>query len=157
MSYYFVGPWTAARRLLCPWDFPGNNTGVGCHFLLQRIFLIQGSKRVNCIGRWFLYLCHQGCPHGVNEKKVKVKSFNCVWLFATPWTVAHQAPSSMEFSRQGYWSGLPFPSPGDLPDRGIDPGSPTLQANAFTVSATRVAQVYTIYLISGGGKIHGFS
>ena len=45
----------------------------------------------------------------------------------TPWTVAHQAPLSMEFSRQGYWSGLPWPSPGDLPDPGIKPGSPKLQ------------------------------
>ena len=46
--------------------------------------------------------------------------------FATPWTVAHQAPLSMGFSRQEYWSGLPFPSPGDLPDSGIEPRSPTL-------------------------------
>ena len=46
----------------------------------------------------------------------------------TPWTIAHQAPLSMGFSRQEYWSGLPFPSPGDLPDAGIEPGSPTLQA-----------------------------
>ena len=45
---------------------------------------------------------------------------------ATPWTVACQAPLSMGFSRQEYWSGFPFPSPGDLPDQGIDPGSPAL-------------------------------
>ena len=45
-----------------------------------------------------------------------------------PWTVAHQAPLSVEFSRQEYWSGLPFPSPGDLPNPGIKPGSPSLQA-----------------------------
>ena len=53
-------------------------------------------------------------------------------LFATPWTVAHQAPPSMGFSRQEYWSGLPFPSPGDLPDPGIEPRSPALQADALT-------------------------
>ena len=47
---------------------------------------------------------------------------------AIPWTVAHQAPLSTEFSRQEYWSGMPFPSPGDLPDPGIKPGSPALQA-----------------------------
>ena len=64
--------------------------------------------------------------------KVKVKSLNRVQLFATPWTVAHQAPLSMGFSRQEYWSGLPFPSPGDLPDPGIEPRSPTLQADALT-------------------------
>ena len=48
--------------------------------------------------------------------KVKVKSLSRVRLFATSWTVAHQAPPSMGFSRQEYWSGFPFPSPGDLPD-----------------------------------------
>ena len=48
----------------------------------------------------------------------------------TPWTVAHQAPQSMEFSRQEHWSGLPCPSPGDLPNPGIEPGSPALQADS---------------------------
>ena len=66
-------------RLLCPWDSPGKNTGVGCHFLLQ------------CI-------------------KVKVKSLSRVQLLATPWTAAYQAPLSMGFSRQEYWSGVPLPS-----------------------------------------------
>ena len=65
-----------------PWDSPGKNTGVGCHFLLQ------------CM-KW----------------KVKVKSLSRVWLLATPWTVAYQAPPSMGFSRQEYWSGVPLPSP----------------------------------------------
>ena len=66
-------------RLPGPWDFPGKNTGVGFHFLLQ-------------------------C------RKVKVKSFTCVRLLANPWTAAYQAPPSMEFSRQEYWSGVPLPS-----------------------------------------------
>ena len=61
-----------------------------------------------------------------------VKSLSRVRLFATPWTVAYQAPPSTGFSRQEYWSGLPFPSPGDLPNPGIEPGSPTLQADALT-------------------------
>ena len=112
-------------RLPHPWGSPGKNTGVGCHFLLQ------------CI-------------------KVKVKSLSRVRLFATSWTAAYQAPPSMGFSRQEYWSGLPFslqsrpilynpmdcspagssahgilqtriwsglsyPSPGDLPDPRIKP------------------------------------
>ena len=64
--------------------------------------------------------------------KVKVKSLSHLQLFATPWTVAHQAPPSMGFSRQEYWSGLPFPSPGDLTDPGIEPRSPLLQADALT-------------------------
>ena len=71
-------------RLPCPWDSQGKNTGVGCHFLLQ------------CM------------------TKVKVKSFSRVRLSATPWTVAHQAPPSMGFSRQEYWSGVPLPSPSPL-------------------------------------------
>ena len=58
--------------------------------------------------------------------KVKVKSLSHVLLFAAPWTLAYQAPLFMGFSRQEYWSGLPFPSPGDLPNPGIKPGSPTL-------------------------------
>ena len=60
-------------------------------------------------------------------QKVKwseVKSLSHVRLFATPWTVAYQAPQSMRFSRQEYWSGLPFPSPGDPPDPGSNPGLP---------------------------------
>ena len=64
--------------------------------------------------------------------KVKVKSLSRVRLFETPWTVAYQAPLSMGFSRLEYWSGLPFPSPGDLPDPGIEPWSPALQADALT-------------------------
>ena len=63
--------------------------------------------------------------------KVKVKSLSRVQLFATPWTVAYQTPLSMGFSRQECWSGLPFPSPGDLPNPGIDPRSPALQADAL--------------------------
>ena len=66
-----------------------------------------------------------------NRNNVKVRVLSRVQLFVTPWTVAHQAPPSMEFSRQEYWSGLPFPSPGDLPDPGIKPGSPALQADAL--------------------------
>ena len=61
----------------------------------------------------------------------KVKSLSCVRLFGTPWTIAHQAPPSTEYSRQEYWSGLPFPSPGDLPDPGIEPRCPPLQVDAL--------------------------
>ena len=58
-------------------------------------------------------------------------SFSCVQIFVIPWTVALQAPLFMEFSRQEYWSGLPFPSPGDLPDPGIESMSPVLQADSL--------------------------
>ena len=63
---------------------------------------------------------------------LKVKSLSFVPFFATPWTVAYQAPTSMGFSRQEYWSGLPFPSPGDLPYPGIEPRSPAFQADPLT-------------------------
>ena len=63
-----------------------------------------------------------------------VKSLSHEGFFATPWTVASQAPPSMGFSRQEYWSGLPFPFPGGLPreDPEIEPGSPTLEADTLT-------------------------
>ena len=64
------------------------------------------------------------------ERKI-VKSLSCVQLFATPWTIAYQAPLSMGFSRWDYWSVLPFPSSGDLPNPGVKPGSPALQADAL--------------------------
>ena len=59
------------------------------------------------------------------------QSLSHVQLLVTPWTIAHQAPLSMRFSRQEYWSGLPFPSLGDLPNPGIKPRSPALQADSF--------------------------
>ena len=90
-------------RLPRPWDSPGKNTGVGCHFLLHA-------------WKW----------------KVKVKSFSHVQLSVTPWTAPHQAPPSMGFSRQEYWSGVPLPSPGDLPDPGTEPRSPALAGRFFT-------------------------
>ena len=68
-----------------PWDSPGKNTGVGCHFLLQ--YMKVKSER---------------------------KSLSRVRLFATPWTTAYQALPSMGFSRQEYWSGVPLPSPGQI-------------------------------------------
>ena len=65
---------------------------------------------------------------GEERKKDSPKSYPTL---ATPWTVACQAPLSVGFSRQEHWSGLPFPSPGGLPNPGIEPRSPTLQADAL--------------------------
>ena len=67
----------------------------------------------------------------LGESKEKAKSLSRVRLFAIPWTVAYSAPPSMGFSRQEYWSGLPFPSPGDLPDPGIEPGSSPIVGRCF--------------------------
>ena len=79
-----------------------------------------------------LQILHNGIVYfSKKDSKSEVKSLSHVRLFATPWSVAHQAPLSMGFSRQEYWSGLPFPSTGDLPDPGIEPGSPALQTDAL--------------------------
>ena len=102
-----------------------------CHFLLQEIFLTQVSNHVSSIGRQIIYYWATRKARLLTIVIVIMKSLSRVRLVATPWTVANQAPPSMGFSRQEYWSGLPFPSPGDLPDPGIEPGSPALWADAL--------------------------
>ena len=77
------------------------------------------------------------------QKKVKLLSH--IGLFATPWTIAYKASPSMGFSRQEYWSLLPFPSPEDLPDQGIEPmspASPALAGRFFTTSTTGEAHCH---------------
>ena len=81
--------------------------------------------------------------------------FSCIRLFVTPWTVARQTPLSMGFSRQEYWSGLPFLSPGDLPYPGIEPGSltsPALAGGFFTASATWEASMESEFFRSQCGE-----
>ena len=73
-------------------------------------------------------LCIHRVSHRVKDHESEVAQ-SCPTL-CDPWTVVGQAPPSTGFSRQEYWSGLPFPSPGDLPDSGIRPGSPALQADS---------------------------
>ena len=109
-----------------PSEPPGKpkNTGVGSLTLLQRNSWPRNRTRVSRIAGRFSTIELQEKPFML--VKVRVKSLNLVRLFVTPWSVAHQAPLSMGFSKQEYWSGLPFPSPGDLSDPGIEPGSPTL-------------------------------
>ena len=80
---------------------------------------------------YLLYLTSIDCIYRL-LCSIWVKSLSRVQLFATLWIVAYQPALSIGFSRQEYWSGLPFPSPGDLPEPGIEPGSPTLQADALT-------------------------
>ena len=79
----------------------------------------------------FPFSCFSPSSEFLHIASSEVKSFSRVRLFATPWTVAYHAPPSMGFSRQEYWSGLPFPSPEDLPNPGIKPGSPALQTDAL--------------------------
>ena len=125
-------PWAVAHQAPLSLSFIGKNTGVGCHFQLQRISPIEGSSQ--SLEHWqadSLPLSHQGSPFLPSVQFSSVQLLSRVRLFATAWTVAHQASPSMLFSRQEYWSGLPFPSPRDLSDPGIEPGSPTLQADSL--------------------------
>ena len=97
---------------------------------------------------WILFALARG--HNIHCYEIshvwsEVKSLSHVRLFATPWTVACQAPLSMGFSRQEYWSGLPFPSPGDLPNPGIEPGSPALEVDALTSEPPGKHHMCTIY------------
>ena len=118
-------------RLLCPWDSPGKNKVMGCLPSSRGSFQPRDQTRISygsCIAGRFFTAEPPGKP---GNKSRKVKSLSRVRLFATPWTVAYQAPLSMGFSRQGCWSGLPFPSPGDLPNPGIKSRSPALQADAL--------------------------
>ena len=101
------------------------STGVGSLSLLQRIFPTQELSQGLLHCTWILYpLSYEG-----STTVSSVKLLSRVRLSAIPRTVAYQAPPSMEFSRQEYWSGLPFPSPGDLPDPGIEPRYPALRAD----------------------------
>ena len=71
----------------------------------------------------FLLLPFQEIRNRLRKELIDCALLSCTQLFVIPWTVAHQAPLSVEFSRQKYWSGLPFPPPGDLPNPGIEPKS----------------------------------
>ena len=95
-------------------------SGLHVLFLILEMFTFSALNTTSAVG--FL----------VVTLHCEVKSLSGVRLFATPWTVAYQASPSMGFSRQDYWSGLPFPSPGDLPNQGIEPGSPALEAGTLT-------------------------
>ena len=79
-------------------------------------------------------------------KEKKAKSLSHVQLFAIPWTVAYQTPLAREFFWQEYWSGLPFPPPGDLPNSGIEPRYPTWQADALQSEPQGVRKRYNILL-----------
>ena len=106
-------------------------------FITLIILLISSSFDIShlTVITLILYFSSNSAKYG------EVRSLSHVRPFATPWTVAHQAPLSMGFSRQEYWSGLPCIAPGDLPDPGIEPRSPTLQADALTSAAAAAAKL----------------
>ena len=109
--------------------------------LSSKLFMVTWYAAVHGVAKgeawlsnWTTFLVKNLSNHHYSNKerkKVKVKLLRHVRLFATSWPVAHQAPPSTGFSRQEYWRELPFPSPGDLPDPGIEPVSPALQADAL--------------------------
>ena len=102
-----------------PFPFPGNLPDPG---------IKPGSPALQA---YSFCLSHQGSPYRIVKAKEKVKSLSRVQFFAILGTAAYQAPPSMGFSRQEYWSGVPFPSPGDLPNPGIKPRFPELQTDAL--------------------------
>ena len=116
------------RRTLCQLSYQGSLTkqaGASSCFVIVWHWVDSGWDVIFSILRQSL--------RAMVERKVSewAKSLSRVRLFATPWTVTYQASPSMVFSRQEYWNGLPFPSPGDLPDPGIEPGSPALPTDAL--------------------------
>ena len=94
---------------------------------------ISVSVKIKDLERLRINLINISEEKNLTQVYKSVKSLSRVRLFAIPWTVAHQTPLSMGFPRQEYWSGLQFPSPGDPPDPGIQPGSPESQVDFFTI------------------------
>ena len=117
---------------LCPWNFPGKSTGVGCHFLLQGIFLTQGSNPGLLHCTQILYHWATREAHSIYKESESEVTQSCPTLCNPMGSSLHQAPPSMGFSGQEYWRGLPFPSPGNLPNPGIKPRSSALRAAALT-------------------------
>ena len=126
----------------CELNFSTNNWRLTCFQVplfeigVNEIYLFKlGSESLPFCNFSFHYIPQDFCWGQVSVTTAEafwkwcaheVKLLSRVRLFETSWTVAYQDPQSIGFSRQEYWSGLPFPSPGDLPDAGIEPGSPTL-------------------------------
>ena len=122
----FVTPWTVTRQAPLSMGLSMQEYWVGCYALLQGIFLTQGlNLRFLNWQADSLPLSHLGSPP-IRLLLLLLSHFSCVWLSGTLGTIARQAPLSMGFFRQEYWSRLPFPSPGDVPP-GIEIMSLALQ------------------------------
>ena len=133
-------------RLPRPWDSPGKNTGVGCHFLLQCMKVKSESEVVQSyptLSDPMDYSLPGSSVHGIFPGKSTGVGCHCLLLLllfsecptlATPWFVACQAPLSMGFLRQKDWSGLSFPYPEDFPDPRSEPLSPALQVDSSLLS-----------------------
>ena len=122
----FATPWTVAYQAPPSMGFSRQEYWSGLPFPPPgNLYTQEFNPRL-------LFLLHWQVSSLPLKVKVKVKLLSRVRLLATPWTAAYQVPPPMGFSRQEYWSGLPFPSPGDLPDPGIEPRSPALESDALT-------------------------
>ena len=112
----------------------------------KRLMTTGREERTTKVNPWVTGCSHFPNSHveslssGISESESEVKLLSRAWLFATPWTVAHQAPLSMGFSRQESWSGLPFSPPGDLTNPGI---KPAFNGRFFTVWVSREALNYS--------------
>ena len=123
-------------------------------FLLCCVFIHHFIKF--CVSFVCIYACTYKCNILLyiikfNYVKWKCSSLSHVWLLVIPWTVAHQVPLSMEFSRQEHWSGLPFPSPGDLPNPGIENLISCISGeffNRLSHSLSNCYQIYYFYVVS---------
>ena len=144
---HFVGCASVVALLVCLFAFLVWSSYLGCAGWIDSLTSLFHADDGNpltgeCMGSSFgplavgmaIPLCFK--PRTVLRAFIvsKVKLLSRVWLFVTPWTVAYQAPLSMGFSRQEYWSGLPFPSPGDLPNPGIEPWSPAFRQTLYRMS-----------------------
>ena len=102
---------------------------------------------------WYLSVCVTSFPHkhtNLDSDGICVcQSLSHIWLFVTPWSVAHKAPLAMGFSRQEYWSGLPCPPPGDLPNPGIEPWLPALQANSLPSESPYCLLIWSLCCLDG--------
>ena len=122
MSLWYAFPTSAFLSLCLRVSLLVSSPSLLCVLLVSPLCTVASSPRPVNVG-----VSQGSCMFAINF-------FIChclFWLLVTPWTVAHQAPPSMGFSRQEYWSGLPFPSPEDLPSPGIELGSATMQAGSL--------------------------
>ena len=124
-----------STKIKSQWERSAETTQerVNCSLKYKRPFS-RGWKHLSAVGMGGLGVARTRNGRLAPGPRVCVLSrFSRVWLFVTPWTVAHQAPLSMGFSRQEYWSGLPCPPPGDLPNPGIKPRSLAVRADSLPV------------------------
>jgi len=117
-----------------PWAMYATSLGLSLLIYKMGILTLPTSE-----GRCEDEVCEdiQSACHCVHYAACVLSHCSRLWLFATLWTLAHKAPLSMEFSRQEYWSGVPYPPPGDLPDPGVEPvtlASPALAGVFFTTA-----------------------